>query len=58
MNVEHEICDYTHGDWSHQNSNNRFKEKFGSYTRKPFNRLAAEDSYTWNVTHNTDSIAV
>ena len=27
-NVEHEIYDYTAHNWSHQNSNNRFKEKF------------------------------
>jgi hypothetical protein len=25
---------------------------------KHFNRFIAKDSYTWNITHNTESIAV
>jgi hypothetical protein len=32
--VEHELCDYTRGNWSHRNSNERFKEKFRSQTGK------------------------
>jgi hypothetical protein len=34
------------------------KEKSGSYTRKTFDRFTAENSCTWNITHNTESIAV
>jgi hypothetical protein len=26
--------DYTNNNWSHQNSNNMFKEKYGSHIRK------------------------
>ena len=33
-NVEPEMLDYTSNN---QNSNKRFKEKFGSHTRKTFN---------------------
>jgi hypothetical protein len=32
--VEHEMHDYTSNNWSHWNSNERFKEKFRSHTRK------------------------
>jgi len=32
-NVENEVCDYVSNNWSHLNSNKRFKEKFGRYTR-------------------------
>jgi hypothetical protein len=34
------------------------KEKFGSCTRKTFNRFTTKDSCTWNITHNTESTAV
>ena len=34
------------------------KEKFGSGTRKIFDRFTTKDSYTWNITHNTESTAV
>jgi len=34
------------------------KEKFGSGTRKTFDRFTTKDSYTWNITHNTESTAV
>jgi hypothetical protein len=43
---------------SHWNSNKMFKEKFRSHTRKTFNRFTTKDSYTWNITHNTESIAL
>ena len=33
-------------------------EKFGSCTRKTFDRFTTKDSYTWNITHNTESAAV
>jgi hypothetical protein len=45
-NVEHEMYDYTSNNWSHWNSNEKFKEKFGIYTRKIFDRLTTKDSYT------------
>jgi hypothetical protein len=34
------------------------KEKSGSYTRKTFDRFTAEDSYTWNITRNTENCSV
>ena len=39
-NVEPETYDYTNNNWSHWNSNEKLKEKFGSCTRKTFDRLA------------------
>jgi hypothetical protein len=33
-NVEAEMDDYTSNNWSHWNSNEKLKEKFGNYTRK------------------------
>ena len=56
-NVEHEMYDYTGKNWSHRNSNNKVKEKFGSCTRKAFNRFTRKDSRIWNSTHNTESTA-
>jgi hypothetical protein len=38
-NVEPEMYDYTSNNWSHRNSNEKLKEKFGSCTRKTFDRL-------------------
>ena len=38
--------------------NEKLKEKFGNCTRKTFDRFTTEDSYTWNITHNTESTAV
>ena len=32
--------------------------KFGNCTRKALDRLTTKDSYTWNITHNTESTAV
>ena len=40
------------------NSNEKLKEKFGSGTRKTVDRFTTKDSYTWNITHNTESTAV
>ena len=34
------------------------KDKFGSGTRKTIDRFTTKDSYTWNITHNTESTAV
>ena len=36
----------------------KHKEKFGSCTRTTLNRFTTKDSYTWNITHNTESTAV
>jgi hypothetical protein len=33
------MYDYTSNNWSHWNSNEKLKEKFGSCTRKIFDRL-------------------
>jgi hypothetical protein len=57
-NVEPEMYDYTSYNWNHWNSNEKFKEKSGSYTRKTFDRFTTADSYTWNITHNAESTAV
>ena len=57
-NVEPEMYDCTSNNWSHWNSNEKLKEKFGSYTKKTFDRLTTKDSCTWNMTHNTESTAV
>ena len=43
---------------SHWNSNEKLKEKLGSCTRKTLDRFTTKDSYTWNITHNTESTAV
>jgi len=58
MNVEFEMYDYISNNWSHWNSNEKFKEKFGSCIRKTFDRFIPKDSYTWNITHNTESTVV
>ena len=57
-NVEPEMYDYTSNNWSRWNSNEKLKEKFGSCTMKPFDRFTTKDSYTWNITHNTEITAV
>jgi hypothetical protein len=43
---------------NNNNNNNKLKEKFGSCTRKTLDRFTTKDSYTWNITHNTESTAV
>jgi len=53
-----EMYDYTSYNWSHWNSNEKLKENLGSCTRKTFDRFNTKDSYTWNITHNTESTAV
>jgi len=57
-NVEPEMFDCTSNNWSHWNSNEKLKEKFGNCTRKTFDRFTTTDSYTGNITHNTESTAV
>ena len=57
-NVEPEMYDCTSNNWSHWNSNEKLKEKFGNYTRKTLDRFTTKDSYTWNITHNMESTAM
>ena len=57
-NVEPEMYDCTSNNWSHWNSNEKFKKKFGNYTRKTLDRFTTKDSYTWNITHNMESTAM
>jgi hypothetical protein len=57
-NVELAMYDYTSNNWSHWNSNEKLKERYGSYTRETFDRFTTKDSCTWNITHNTESTAV
>ena len=54
-NVVVEMHDYTSHNWSHWNSNEKLKKRFGRYTRKTLGRFITKDSYTWNITHNTES---
>ena len=56
-NVEPEMYDCTSNNWSHWNSNEKLKEKFGN-CRKTLDRFTTNDSYTWNITHNTESTAM
>ena len=56
--MEHEMCGHTGNKGSQRNSNKRFKEIFGSCNRKTFDRFTTKDSYTWNITHNTESTGV
>ena len=53
-NVEHEMYGYTGNNWSHRNSKKKFKEKFGSHTRKTFVKFTTKDSCTLNITHSTE----
>jgi hypothetical protein len=57
-NVEPEMYVYTSNNWSHWNSNGKLKEKFGSCTRKTFDRFTTKDSYPSNIKHNKESTAV
>lgn len=56
--VEHETYDNAGNNWSHWSINKRFKEKFGSHSRKILNSFTIKDSCTWNITHIVKSIAV
>jgi hypothetical protein len=48
-NVGTEMQDDNSNIWSHQTSNKRFKEEFGSRTRKTLRKLNIRESYTWNT---------
>jgi hypothetical protein len=52
------MYDYTSNNWSHWNSNEKLKEIFGSGTKETFDRFTTKDSYTRNITRNTESTAV
>jgi len=56
--LEPKMYDCTSNNWSHWNSNEKLKEKFGSCTGKTLDRFTTKDSYTWNITHNTESTAL
>jgi hypothetical protein len=58
MKVGPKMYDYTSNNWSHWNSNGKLKENFGKYGRKTFHKFTTKNSYTWNITHNTESTAV
>jgi len=45
-------------NWSHWNSNEKIKEKFGNCTRKTFDMFTTKDSCTWNIAHNTECTAL
>ena len=59
-NVESEMYNYTSNNWRNWNSNEKLKEKFGSCTRKIFDRFTTKYSCTWRLTHThiTESTAV
>ena len=57
-NVEPQIYDCTSNNWSHWNSNEKPKEKFGNYTRKTHGRFTTKDSCTWNIALNTERTAM
>ena len=52
------MYDYANNNCWHWNSNEKIKEKSGNCTKKIFDRFTTKDSYTWNITHNTESTAV
>ena len=51
-NVEPEMYDLTSNNWSHWDSNEKLKEKFGSCTKKILNRFTTKDSYVY-LEHHT-----
>jgi hypothetical protein len=52
-NVEHEMYDYIVMRGVTRTVK-RLKEKFGSHTRKTFNRFTTKDSYRRKITHNME----
>jgi len=55
--VKHDMYDGTSNNWSHLNGNKRIIEKFGSHAGETCGRITTQDSYTWNITHSTESTA-
>jgi hypothetical protein len=39
-----------------RNSNEKLKEKFGSYTRKTFDRFTTKDSHNWNQWNSNEKL--
>jgi hypothetical protein len=56
--VELEMNRFTGNNWSHCNSNKRFKEKLGNHARETFNRFTTKVSCNLKITDNTESTAV
>jgi hypothetical protein len=56
--VKLELCDYTSNNWSHWNSNEKLKEKFGNYTRQAFDRYTKKDAVLGTSHVNKESTAV
>ena len=52
-NVEPEMYDCTSNNWSHWNSNEKLKEKFGNWTTKTFDRFTTKDIYVVYLEHHT-----
>ena len=50
-NVEPEMYDCTSNNWSHWNSNEKLKEKFGTYTRKTFDRDSLQKTAILGTSH-------
>jgi hypothetical protein len=53
-----EELSYNNNNNNNNNNNEKLKEKFGSCTRKTLDRFTTKDSYTLNITHNTESTTV
>jgi len=45
--MELEIYIYNSNNWSHWNYNEKLNEKFGSCTKKTFDRFTTKDGHTW-----------
>jgi hypothetical protein len=56
--VIYKVNDYTGKNGSHRDREKYFKEKSGSRTKKTKIKFSTKDSYTWNITHNTESTEV
>ena len=54
-NVDHAMCECTGDMWGHRNSNERFKDPFGSQSGETYSRSSTKDSCIWNITHNSES---
>jgi len=57
-NLEPQMYDCTSNNWSHWNSNEKFKEQLGNYCRKTLDRFTTKYSYTCNITHNKERTAM
>jgi len=48
----------TSKNWSHQNSNRRFREKIWTPHQESIQQVHYKNSYTRNITHNTENTVV